>query len=127
MPKLFRMTSGAKLSAGIFEGETINTPSMLCVEDYIVALTWAKQIGGLAALRKRADANAAVIAAWVLVPLLGYRWYAHERALSAARARAAACVDRGAPSCAADAWVEVLRLAPGDHAATTPPPRRSAE
>ena len=47
MPKIFRMTSGGKLSAGIFEGETINTPSMLCVEDYIAALHWARGIGGL--------------------------------------------------------------------------------
>ena len=47
MPKIFRMTSGGKLIAGIFEGETINTPSMLCVEDYIIALEWAKRIGGL--------------------------------------------------------------------------------
>ncbi|MGH6855714.1 MAG: phosphoserine transaminase, partial [Aestuariivirga sp.] len=49
----------------IFEGETINTPSMLCVEDYLVALKWAQSIGGLKALRARADANAAVIDAWV--------------------------------------------------------------
>jgi phosphoserine aminotransferase len=65
MPKIFRLTSGGKLIDGIFEGETINTPSMLCVEDYVVALEWAKSIGGLAALRKRADANAAVIDAWI--------------------------------------------------------------
>ena len=65
MPKIFRMTSGGKLSAGIFEGETINTPSMLCVEDYLVALKWAKRIGGLKALRARADANAAVLDQWI--------------------------------------------------------------
>ncbi len=65
MPKIFRMTSGGKLIAGIFEGETINTPSMLCVEDYIVSLEWAQSVGGLAGLRKRADANAAVIAKWI--------------------------------------------------------------
>jgi phosphoserine aminotransferase len=65
MPKIFRMTSGGKLSAGIFEGETINTPSMLCVEDYIVALNWAKSIGGLKGLVARADANAAVINGWI--------------------------------------------------------------
>ena len=61
MPKIFRMTKGGKLIEGIFEGETINTPSMLCVEDYIDALEWAKSIGGLKALIARADANAAVI------------------------------------------------------------------
>jgi phosphoserine aminotransferase len=65
VPKIFRLTRGGKLIEGIFEGETINTPSMLCVEDYIDALTWARSIGGLAALRARADANARVIADWV--------------------------------------------------------------
>jgi phosphoserine aminotransferase len=64
-PKIFRMTSGGKLNAGIFEGETINTPSMLCVEDYLVALKWAKGLGGLKALRARADANAAVLDGWI--------------------------------------------------------------
>jgi phosphoserine aminotransferase len=61
LPKIFRMTSGGKISEGIFKGETINTPSMLCVEDYIDALNWAKSIGGLKALIARADANAKVI------------------------------------------------------------------
>ena len=65
LPKIFRMTSGGKLIAGIFEGETINTPSMLCVEDYIVALNWAKAIGGLPALIARADANAGVVQRWI--------------------------------------------------------------
>ncbi|MBL8587065.1 MAG: phosphoserine transaminase [Methylobacteriaceae bacterium] len=64
MPKLFRMTKGGKLVEGIFEGETINTPSMLCVEDYLDALDWAASIGGLDALIARADANAKVIADW---------------------------------------------------------------
>ncbi|MBB5572842.1 MULTISPECIES: phosphoserine transaminase [Rhizobium] len=61
LPKIFRMTSGGKLIEGIFTGETINTPSMLCVEDYIDALLWAKDLGGLKALIGRADANAKVI------------------------------------------------------------------
>jgi phosphoserine aminotransferase len=65
LPKLFRMTKGGKLNAGIFEGETINTPSMLCVEDYLDALRWAKATGGLKALMARSDANAKVIADWV--------------------------------------------------------------
>jgi len=65
MPKVFRMVKGGKLIEGIFEGETINTPSMLCVEDYIDALQWAKSIGGLKALVARADANAAALARWV--------------------------------------------------------------
>ncbi|PHP66148.1 phosphoserine transaminase [Zhengella mangrovi] len=61
MPKIFRMTKGGKLIEGIFKGETINTPSMLAVEDYLDALKWAKAIGGLPALIARADANARVI------------------------------------------------------------------
>jgi len=65
LPKLFRMTKGGKLNEAIFEGETINTPSMLCVEDWIDTLTWAKGIGGLPALIARADANAKAIADWV--------------------------------------------------------------
>jgi phosphoserine aminotransferase len=64
LPKVFRMTKGSKLIEGIFEGETINTPSMLCVEDYIDALLWAKSVGGLKGLIARADANAKAIADW---------------------------------------------------------------
>ncbi|CDZ48913.1 phosphoserine transaminase [Neorhizobium galegae] len=61
LPKIFRLTSGGKLIEGIFVGETINTPSMLCVEDYIDALVWAKSVGSLEGLIARADANAKVI------------------------------------------------------------------
>lgn len=61
LPKIFRMTKGGKLIEGIFEGATINTPSMLCVEDYLDALQWAKSIGGLSALMKRANDNFAVL------------------------------------------------------------------
>ncbi|MDH3195617.1 MAG: phosphoserine transaminase [Hyphomicrobiales bacterium] len=65
LPKIFRLTKGGKLIEGIFEGETINTPSMLCVEDYLDTLAWARSVGGLDALIGRADRNAAVIADWV--------------------------------------------------------------
>ena len=65
IPKLFRMVKGGKLIEGIFEGETINTPSMLCVEDYLDALHWAQSVGGVNGLFGRADANARVIADWV--------------------------------------------------------------
>ncbi len=65
MPKIFRLTSGGKLNEGIFRGETINTPSMLCVEDAIDGLKWGEQIGGLNALIARSEANLAVIADWV--------------------------------------------------------------
>jgi phosphoserine aminotransferase len=64
LPKIFRLTKGGKLNEGIFEGETINTPSMLCVEDYLDALNWAKSVGGLKGLIARADANAKVLADW---------------------------------------------------------------
>jgi phosphoserine aminotransferase len=61
LPKIFRLTKGGKLIEGIFKGETINTPSMLCVEDYLVALKWAKGLGGRKGLIARADANAKAV------------------------------------------------------------------
>ena len=61
LPKIFRLTKGGKIIAGVFEGATINTPSMLCVEDYLNALTWAESLGGLQGLIARADANARVL------------------------------------------------------------------
>jgi phosphoserine aminotransferase len=65
LPKLFRMTKGGKVNLEIFEGATINTPSMLCVEDAIDALKWADAIGGLPEMQRRADANLAILADWV--------------------------------------------------------------
>ncbi|MCB2110179.1 MAG: phosphoserine transaminase [Defluviimonas sp.] len=65
MPKIFRMTKGGKLIEGIFAGETINTPSMLCVEDYLVALKWARALGGRKVLIERAEANAKIVADFV--------------------------------------------------------------
>jgi phosphoserine aminotransferase len=65
LPKIFRLTKGGKLIEGIFQGETINTPSMLAVEDYIFALEWAVGVGGLAGLIARSQANAAAVDSWV--------------------------------------------------------------
>jgi phosphoserine aminotransferase len=67
LPKIFRLTSGGKLIEGIFAGETINTPSMLCVEDALDGLRWAESVGGLSGLIGRAEGNLAAIAAWVSV------------------------------------------------------------
>ncbi len=88
MPKIFRLTSGGKLIDGIFEGETINTPSMLCVEDYVLALEWAQKVGGLKGLRARADANAAVIDRWITS-----RQFAHHLAkIPAQRSNTSVCL-----------------------------------
>jgi phosphoserine aminotransferase len=65
LPKIFRLTSGGKLIEGIFKGETINTPSMLCVEDALDSLRWAESVGGLPGLIARCEASLATIAAWV--------------------------------------------------------------
>jgi len=65
LPKIFQMSKGGKLAAGIFEGETINTPSMLCVEDALDGLRWAESVGGLGGLIARSQANLAAIEEWV--------------------------------------------------------------
>jgi phosphoserine aminotransferase len=88
LPKIFRMTKGGKLIEGIFKGETINTPSMLCVEDYIFALEWALGLGGLSALVGRANANAAAVDAWVQrTP-----WIDHLAADPATRSNTSVCL-----------------------------------
>ena len=88
LPKIFRLTSGGKLIEGIFKGETINTPSMLCVEDYIDALLWAKSIGGLDALVARADANFAVIDRFVAASA----WAGHLAVEPATRSNTSVCL-----------------------------------
>jgi phosphoserine aminotransferase len=88
LPKIFRLTSGGKLIEGIFAGETINTPSMLCVEDYLDALAWAKSIGGLDGLVGRADRNSAVLDAFVeRTP-----WIANLARVSATRSNTSVCL-----------------------------------
>ena len=73
LPKIFRLTKGGKINEGIFAGETINTPSMLCVEDYLDTLAWAKSIGGLKGTVARSDANAKALADWVArTPWIGH-------------------------------------------------------
>src|SRR5262245_60479581 len=110
LPKIFRMTKGGKVNRGIFEGETINTPSMLCVEDYLDTLAWAKQTGGLKALMARADANAKVIHDWVArTP-----WIANLAEKDETRSNTSVClkiVDPAVTSLSVDAqWVFVKDL-----------------
>jgi phosphoserine aminotransferase len=88
LPKIFRLTKGGKLIEGIFEGETINTPSMLAVEDYIHSLEWAKGVGGLSALVARCDANAAALDAWVQRT----GWIEHLAADPAIRTNTSVCL-----------------------------------
>ena len=88
MPKLFRMTKNGKVTLDLFEGATINTPSMLCVEDVIDALEWAQGIGGLSAMRARADANLAVLADWVAKT----PWVAFLAADPATRSNTSVCL-----------------------------------
>lgn len=88
LPKIFRLTSGGKLIEGIFKGETINTPSMLCVEDYIDALEWAQSVGGLEGLIGRADANFAAIDAFVEKS----GWLGHLAVEPATRSNTSVCL-----------------------------------
>jgi len=88
LPKVFRLTKGGKLVEGVFKGETINTPSMLAVEDAILSLGWAKDIGGAAAMRARADANAAALDAIVT----SRDWLGHLVADPAIRSNTSVCL-----------------------------------
>jgi phosphoserine aminotransferase len=88
LPKIFRLTKGGKLIDAVFKGETLNTPSMLCVEDWHVALDWAESVGGLKALIARADANAAALGRWVQ----GAGWIEHLAKDPAVRSNTSVCL-----------------------------------
>jgi phosphoserine aminotransferase len=88
LPKVFRLTKGGKLMKEVFDGETINTPSMLCVEDCLDALAWAEKIGGAEGLRARADANAKVLSDWVDRS----EWAAHLAANASIRSNTSMCL-----------------------------------
>src|SRR5690242_19421317 len=105
LPKIFRMTKGGKLNEGIFEGETINTPSMLCVEDYLDTLQWAKSIGGLSATVTRSSANAKVLSDWVAKT----PWIEHLARDPAVRSNTSVCLKVVDPA--------VARLSVDDQAA----------
>ena len=110
MPKIFRMTKGGKVNRGIFEGETINTPSMLAVEDYLDTLAWAKSAGGLKGLMARADANAKVLHDWVAKT----PWVGNLAEVEATRSNTSVClriVDPAITSLSVDAqWAFVKDL-----------------
>ena len=107
LPKLVRMTKGGKLIEGLFEGDTINTPSMLAVEDYIFALEWAQGQGGLHGLIARADANAAALDSWVQrTP-----WIEHLAADPATRSNTSVCLTFADGAVDGDAAALVKRMA----------------
>jgi phosphoserine aminotransferase len=108
LPKIFRMTKSGKLIEGIFQGDTINTPSMLAVEDYIFSLEWAQSIGGLSALIARADANAAALDFWVQRTA----WIEHLAADPATRSNTSVCLkfaEGALPGLDADAQNALVR------------------
>jgi phosphoserine aminotransferase len=109
LPKIFRMTKGGKLIEGIFEGETINTPSMLAVEDYIDALEWAKSIGSLNALVAKADANAKVIHDWVAKT----PWIANLAKVPATASNTSVCLVIADPDVVAKGPEAVAQVAKG--------------
>jgi len=88
LPKIFRLTKNGKLIDGVFKGETINTPSMLCVEDWLFALDWAEKAGGLNALIARADANSAALDRWAQ----GADWIEHLAKDPAIRSNTSVCL-----------------------------------
>jgi phosphoserine aminotransferase len=105
LPKIFRLTKGGKLNEGVFAGETINTPSMLCVEDYLDALQWAKSLGGLSATVARSDANAKELSDWVAAT----SWVGHLAKNPNERSNTSVCLKVVDPA--------VVRLSGDDQAA----------
>ncbi|MDB5692029.1 MAG: phosphoserine transaminase [Alphaproteobacteria bacterium] len=108
LPKIFRMTKGGKLNEGIFKGDTINTPSMLAVEDYIFCLEWAIGLGGLPGLIARADANAAALGAWVEAT----DWIDHLARDPATRSNTSVCLkfaDGALPDADSEAQAAVVK------------------
>ena len=98
LPKVFRLAPGGKLAEGLFRGETINTPSLLCVEDALDGLRWAESVGGLPALVARSEANLAAVAAWVA----SSDWAAFLAADPATRSCTSICLRVSAP------WFDAL-------------------
>jgi phosphoserine aminotransferase len=116
LPKIFRLTKSGKLIDGIFKGETINTPSMLAVEDWLVALEWAERIGGLSALIARADANAAALDRWVQRTA----WIEHLVLDPAIRSNTSVCLqfaDRSDTDANAARQKAIVKLLEQEHAA----------
>jgi len=107
LPKIFRLTSKGKFNEAIFKGETINTPSMLCVEDQIDALKWAEGVGGLKALIARSEANLAAIAEWVSRA----RWPAFLAREPRTRSSTSICLTFADPEIAARLAAEQAELA----------------
>ncbi|MCF6198847.1 MAG: phosphoserine transaminase [Hyphomicrobiaceae bacterium] len=111
LPKIFRLTNGGKLIKGIFEGATINTPSMLAVEDYMGALEWVKSLGGLSSVMARADDNANAIADWVAKT----EWIDFLCVDAALRSNTSVCLKITDPEIAAmdtkDQWAFVKKMA----------------
>jgi phosphoserine aminotransferase len=116
LPKIFRLTKAGKLIEGIFKGETINTPSMLAVEDWLVALDWAETVGGLPALIARADANAAALDRWVQCS----NWIEHLAADPAIRSNTSVCLqfaDRSDSEANKARQKAIVKLLEGEEAA----------
>ena len=116
LPKIFRLTKGGALIEGVFRGETINTPSMLAVEDWLVAVDWAERIGGVNALVARADANSAALNRWVQ----GSDWIEHLAKDPAIRSNTSVCLqfaDRSDEDANKARQKAIVKLLDSEHAA----------